>query len=77
MILADGEDLTATALEPQTRLFGDWEFPPSDKLFALTFGIMIGPEPKDKKHPHGIPAGEEECFVKKYFLPHTGNRSEI
>src|SRR5208337_116227 len=36
---------------------------PSDKLFALISGIMIGPEPKDKKHPHEIPFGEEECCI--------------
>ncbi len=35
MILADGEDLAATALEEQTRLFGEWEFPPSDSVFRL------------------------------------------
>ncbi len=35
MILADGEDLAATALEEQTRLFGEWEFPPSDTIFRL------------------------------------------
>jgi|SRR5208283_548847 len=35
MILADGEDLVATALEEQTRLFGEWEFPQSDSIFRL------------------------------------------
>jgi len=35
MILADGEELAATALEDQTRLFGEWEFPPSDSVFRL------------------------------------------
>ena len=54
-ILADGEDLAATTLEEQTCLFGDWEFPPSDKVFGLTSGIMIGPQPEDKKHPHAKP----------------------
>jgi len=55
MILADGEELAAVALEEETRLFGDREFPPSDKLFALTSRIMIGPQAKDKKHPYGKP----------------------
>jgi len=35
MILADGEKLAATALEEQTRLFGEWEFPTSDSIFRL------------------------------------------
>jgi|GEM_PF-2514019 len=35
MILADGEELAATALEEETRIFGDWEFPPSDSIFRL------------------------------------------
>ncbi len=35
MILADGEDLAATALDEQTRLFDDWEFPPADSVFRL------------------------------------------
>ena len=34
-ILADGEDLAATALEEETRIFGEWEFPPSDSIFRL------------------------------------------
>src|SRR5208283_5579092 len=35
MILANGEGLAATALEEQTRLFREWEFPPSDSVFRL------------------------------------------
>jgi hypothetical protein len=35
MILADGEKLAATALEEETRIFGEWEFPPSDSIFRL------------------------------------------
>jgi hypothetical protein len=54
-IPTDGEDLAATALEDETRIFGDWELPPADKFFALTSGIMIGPQPKDKKVPQGKP----------------------
>ena len=45
MILADGEDLVATALEEQTRLFGEWEFPPADEVFHLVQEVTFG-EPK-------------------------------
>jgi len=34
-VLAGGEDLPATALDEQTRLFDDWEFPPPDSVFRL------------------------------------------
>ena len=55
MIPADGEELVATALEEETRLFGEWEIPQSDKFFALSPGIMISPQPKGKRDPHGKP----------------------
>ena len=41
-VLADGEDLSATAIEKQTRLFGDWEFPPADEVFHLVQEATIG-----------------------------------
>jgi len=64
-----------------SRIFGEWEFPPADKVFALTSGIVIGPQPKDKKkilraNPESLLA-RRNVFVKKYFLPHTGNREDI
>jgi hypothetical protein len=42
MILADGEELAATALEEQTRLFGEWEFPPADEVFHLVQEAAFG-----------------------------------
>ncbi len=42
MILADGEDLAATALDEQTRLFDDWEFPPADEVFHLVQEAAFG-----------------------------------
>ena len=42
MILVDGEDLAATALEDETRLFGDWDFPPADEVFRLIQESRVG-----------------------------------
>jgi len=42
MILSDGEDLVATALEEETRLFDDWQFPPSDEVFHLVQEAAFG-----------------------------------
>ncbi|MGO9122978.1 MAG: hypothetical protein ACLQPD_35825 [Desulfomonilaceae bacterium] len=55
MIPPDGEESVATALEEETRLFGEWEIPQSDNFFALSPGIMISPQPKGKRDPHGKP----------------------
>jgi hypothetical protein len=46
MILADGEDLPATALDEQTHLFGDWEFPQSDEVFHLVQEAAFGKQTK-------------------------------
>ena len=42
MILSDGEDLVATALEEKTRLFDNWEFPPADEVFHLVQEAAFG-----------------------------------
>ncbi len=42
MILADGEEFAATALEEETRIFGEWEFPPADEVFHLVQGAAFG-----------------------------------
>src|SRR5271157_2040849 len=42
MILADGEDLVATALEEETRLFDEWPFPPTDEVFRLVQEAAFG-----------------------------------
>ncbi len=42
MILDGGEDLPATALDEQTRLFDDWEFPPADEVFHLVQEAAFG-----------------------------------
>jgi hypothetical protein len=34
-IIADGQDLAATAIKDETRMFGEREFPPSDSVFRL------------------------------------------
>jgi hypothetical protein len=41
-VLAGGEDLPATALDEQTRLFGEWEFPPADEVFHLVQEAAFG-----------------------------------
>src|SRR5208283_5502734 len=41
-VLAGGEDLPATALDEQTRLFDDWEFPPADEVFYLVREAAFG-----------------------------------
>ncbi len=41
-VLAGGEDLPATALDEQTPLFDDWEFPPADEVFHLVQEVACG-----------------------------------
>jgi hypothetical protein len=43
MIIADGEDLAATALEDEDRLFAEWEFPPASEVFLLVQDLTFGP----------------------------------
>jgi hypothetical protein len=42
MIIADGEDLAATALEDGDRLFGEWVFPPTSEAFRLVQELTFG-----------------------------------
>jgi hypothetical protein len=44
MLMADGEDLAATALEEEDRLFGEVEFPPTREVFRLLQEITLGKE---------------------------------
>ncbi len=46
MILADGEELAATAPEEEPRLFDDWQFPSADEVFRLVQGAAFG-KPKN------------------------------
>jgi hypothetical protein len=46
MVLAGGKELAATALEQQTRLFDEWEFPPDDEVFHLVREVAFGKPPK-------------------------------
>jgi hypothetical protein len=42
MIIVDGEDLAATALEEGDRLFGEWVFPPASEVFRLLQDVTFG-----------------------------------